>query len=600
MNFLRAVYDGLERAMFNTLNRKILGNLLPLTLFTLLPVLAWWILRGRIEETLTRGGSSAELASAIRPLLDTGNTWFWLLAGGGLAIFVIDYLFLRYLMINPVKRMITFFNARDSKEVDLSDPLPVTTVDEYQDLAESYNRFLENLREMIATVRQMGVNIAVNSCRAAKSIGETTANAQIQESMAGDIFNSSEQSTQAIEQVAQNSQEVSATTSNNVEMARSSMGELHEATQKIDQSLAQLKDFEGTVTTLNVNSEKISKIVNLIQNIAFQTNLLALNAAVEAARAGQHGKGFAVVAEEVRTLATRVNQATHDVSESISAMTGLVGKTASQAGTIMENIGETKTVIDSAHQHFTRIVDDLDNNSGQLMRIASATEQLSASNVEIHSKVSEVRNTSLAVSEQMSKADQATSELGGITEQMQETVSRFIIGRGNFERILATARSYRDEGQRLIEEMARRGINVMDRNHVPIPGTNPQKYQTAYDKEFESAFQSMVDSHRSKLEGAIYTLLMDSGGYIATHHSNVSQPLTGNYEQDLVNSRHKRIYMANKTEQRRAQNTQPFLLQTYSRDTGEILNDLSLPIYINGQHWGAYIIGFDPQLLLQE
>jgi len=235
-----------------------------------------------------------------------------------------------------------------------------------------------------------------------------------------------------------------------------------------------------------------------------------------------------------------------------------------------------------------------------LMRIASATEQLSASNVEIHSKVSEIRHTSLSVSEQMSKANDATTELGTITEQMMETASRFTIGRGSFERLLATVRSYRDEAQRSIEEVARRGVNVMDRNHMPVPGTNPEKYTTAYDQEFDRIFQQLLDNQRASLKGAIYTLAMDSCGYIATHHSHVSKPLTGNYEQDLANSRHKRIYAANRTEIRRYENTQPFLLQTYSRDTGEILNDLSLPIFINGQHWGAYIVGFDPQLLLQE
>jgi len=599
MNILLTLYRWLERKIFNTLNRKILGNLLPLGLLTIIPTVAWWYLRGRLEVILSAGASLEKTDTAIRTILETGNYWFWFLAVSGGITLIANYLFLSYLMIRPIKRMIDFFNAHDSKEIDLSDPLPVTTVDEYQTLAASYNRFLGNLRDMIGTVRKMGVSIAVNSCRAAKSIGETTANAEIQGNMAGDIYNSSEQSTQAIEQVAQNCQIVSATTANNLEMARSSMKELHEATSKIDQALIQLKEFEGTVSTLNSNSAKISKIVNLIQNIAFQTNLLALNAAVEAARAGQHGKGFAVVAEEVRTLATRVSQATQDVDKSISDMTGLVGETANQAGNILTNVDQTKIVIDSAHRHFTQIVEDLDNNSGQLMRIAAATEQLSASNVEIHSKVKEIRHTSLEVSEQMDNANLATTELGTITENMQETVSRFITGNGNFEVILAILRIQRDEVQAIIEELASQNINVMDRNHLLVPGTNPSKYTTAFDKKFDQNLQQVLDRHRSSHKGFIYTLAMDSSGYVATHHSNVSHPLCGNYEHDLLNSRHKRIYMANRTERRRAKNTQPFLLQTYSRDTGEILNDLSLPIYINGRHWGAYITGFDPQLLLE-
>ncbi|MFY0676937.1 MAG: hypothetical protein JXR18_06610 [Neptuniibacter sp.] len=59
-----------------------------------------------------------------------------------------------------------------------------------------------------------------------------------------------------------------------------------------------------------------------------------------------------------------------------------------------------------------------------------------------------------------------------------------------------------------------------------------------------------------------------------------------------------RIFFDTRSEQRRATHTQPFLLQTYVRDTGEILNELSIPAYLDGQHWGALIVGFDPNVLL--
>jgi len=97
--------------------------------------------------------------------------------------------------------------------------------------------------------------------------------------------------------------------------------------------------------------------------------------------------------------------------------------------------------------------------------------------------------------------------------------------------------------------------------------------------------------------GAIYSLVVDSNGYLSTHHAKNQRPLTGNYETDLVGSREKRHYASNPLEIRRAKNTTPFLLQTYIRDTGEILNDLSHPIYINGKHWGAFIVGLKPDQL---
>ena len=95
-------------------------------------------------------------------------------------------------------------------------------------------------------------------------------------------------------------------------------------------------------------------------------------------------------------------------------------------------------------------------------------------------------------------------------------------------------------------------------------------------------------------------LAIDRNGYLPLHHQQFSQPMTGDPQRDLLNSRHQRIFLSNTTERRRCNHTEDMLLQTYMRDTGQILNDLSMPIYINGKHWGAMIVGFDARAMFPD
>lgn len=84
---------------------------------------------------------------------------------------------------------------------------------------------------------------------------------------------------------------------------------------------------------------------------------------------------------------------------------------------------------------------------------------------------------------------------------------------------------------------------------------------------------------------------VDSHGYFPTHNLRYSQPLTGDHDIDLNNNRTKRIF-DDRTGSRCGSNTQEYLLQTYKRDTGEIIHDISAPIFVNGKHWGGFRMGY--------
>jgi len=89
----------------------------------------------------------------------------------------------------------------------------------------------------------------------------------------------------------------------------------------------------------------------------------------------------------------------------------------------------------------------------------------------------------------------------------------------------------------------------------------------------------------------IYALCIDRNGYVPTHNRKFSQPLTGDEKTDFVNNRGKRIF-DDPVGKRCGSHQQPFLLQTYRRDTGEVLHDISAPIFVKGRRWGGFRIGY--------
>jgi hypothetical protein len=132
---------------------------------------------------------------------------------------------------------------------------------------------------------------------------------------------------------------------------------------------------------------------------------------------------------------------------------------------------------------------------------------------------------------------------------------------------------------------------LMDTFYIPIPNTEPQKYHTQYDQLTDGILQPILDQCLASNKRFIFVVAVDRNGYLPTHNSKYSQPLTGDSEADAKHNRTKRMFN-DRTGLAAARNTGACLLQHYSRDTGESMSDLSVPIFIQGQHWGALRIGY--------
>ncbi|NOY13130.1 MAG: chemotaxis protein [Deltaproteobacteria bacterium] len=132
---------------------------------------------------------------------------------------------------------------------------------------------------------------------------------------------------------------------------------------------------------------------------------------------------------------------------------------------------------------------------------------------------------------------------------------------------------------------------LFDTFYIPIPGTDPQKFRTQYDNLSDGVVQPIIDKFLKRDKRLVFVVIVDRNGYLPTHNSRFSRPLTGNSAVDAKANRTKRIFN-DRTGLAAARNQKPFLLQRYSRDTGEVMSDLSVPIFIQNRHWGAVRIGY--------
>jgi methyl-accepting chemotaxis protein len=484
---------------------------------------------------------------------------------------------------------------------DLSRRADASGSSSVQSLAQAYNELMASFQGIISRVLFNAHQVSMASEKLIEDARQTTTSSEQQNTaaeaaaeavaeMAGDVRNAAEKAEQTA-RIAQAARE------------HSTLGGkiVHEASAEIERIARSVEQSAQVVAALGERSEQISGIVKVIHDIADQTNLLALNAAIEAARAGEQGRGFAVVADEVRKLAERTTAATGEISSVINAIQNETNSAIStiRAGSELARNGaglarqaaDALQRINEGAQQTLEMASDI----AQTMQAQSAKSHTIAEMVTdiigLADRNAECSRTTLAEANQLEYLAMNLEEIGAIFKlgQAGEDARRI------HERMPSVVQDAASKVTRVLEDAIDRGQikldDLFDQNYVPLPNTKPQKFHSKFDDLCDRILPPVQEPVLAIGSEITYAIACDRRGYVPTHNNRFCQPLTGNEAKDFVGNRTKRIF-GDPVGKRCGDHVLPFLLQTYRRDTGEIMHDISAPVFIKGRHWGGVRIGY--------
>ncbi|ENM3731330.1 HAMP domain-containing protein [Vibrio cholerae] len=317
--------------------------------------------------------------------------------------------------------------ANEMAEGNFSKRAKVTTGDEIGQLITSMNTMAQSISYIIGEVIDRANTIASTVTQLASSAESNKKSVQQQQANTEQVTSAMAQMAITITEVASSAEESSAATARAQENARYSCDILSETETVSRQLVTNAQQSQQMIVELEASTRQIESFVLVVEGISEQTNLLALNAAIEAARAGEQGRGFAVVADEVRALASRSQQATHEIK-------GLILTLVERAQSATKMIDSSDRQIEESFSSITAAKKQLDSINLALLELTSANTQVAAASEEqsvaadeISHNMTDIRDAGETIMLSAQETAQASEELAQQAQGLKLLMGRFVI-----------------------------------------------------------------------------------------------------------------------------------------------------------------------------